>query len=599
MIKEHIRASIGSALQSLIGQGRLTPEAREAISSMGITRTKDKSFGDFAANIALILAKSQGKSPRDIGMMLKDTLMADTDTFTNIDVAGPGFLNVTLADKALSKIISHIAKRGTNYGRHAARPQKVLLEFVSANPTGGLHLGHARGAFMGDALARLLEAAGYQVTREFYVNDTGNQIDTLARTIHKRYRELFGQTVTIEQGEYPGEYVKDIALALKNLHGDKWLDKPEEAWLLPVAQFGVDYNLSIIKRSLLRVDIHMDAWFSEQKLHQGGDLARLIAIYQERGMVYEATAALGNEDKVRRDESKASQYTHMQEGGLFLKTKQYGDDEDRIIQRKDGRFVYLTADLAYHHDKFARGFDIIIDVLGGDHAGHVGRIKAGMKALGHDLDKLKFVVVQIVRLLKDGQEVRFSKRAGQVVGLDDLIDEVGKDVARFVFLMRGANAQFDLDLDAVTASSSDNPVFYVQYGHARMATILAKAKAEQGIVVVAQDFDLDLQTMLTLPEERELLLRISELDEVVAEAAQVLEPHRLIYFCHDLIKTFHAYFTKYRHSEKMISSDTKKTLARLSLVFAVKQSIFNALSFLGISAPDHMEMNAVSDLSGN
>lgn len=595
MIKCHIRASIERALEQLIQAGKLTPSARDALSLMNINRTKDKKFGDFATNIALVLAKPEQQSPRDIGLALQAALLADGDTFTRIDVAGPGFLNLTLSDKALSHIIPHIAERGENYGRLAPKQRKVLIEFVSANPTGGLHLGHARGAFMGDALARLLLVAGYEVTREFYVNDTGNQIETLARTIHKRYRELFGQTVTIEQGEYPGEYVKDIALALKNLHGDRWLDKAEHVWLLPVAKFGVDYNLALIKRSLNSADIHMDSWFYESTLHEGGSLERMVDLYQKRGMVYEAQVSEGNEDKIRRDESKASQYAHMQEGGLFLRTKQYGDDEDRIIQRKDGRFVYLTADLAYHHEKYLRGFDTIIDVFGGDHAGHVGRIKAGMKALGHDLDTLKFVIVQIVRLLKGGAEVRFSKRAGQVVGLDDLIDEVGKDVARFVFLMRSANAQFDLDLDVVTASSNDNPVFYVQYGHARMATILAKAEQEHGVNVTPGGFSVALQNLLVLPEERDLLLQVSELEEMVAEAAAMLEPHRLIYYCHDLIKIFHTYFTKYRASEKMISTDKQKTQARLCLVFAVKQSIYNALSFLGISAPDRMHMHDRDD----
>lgn len=590
MIKHHLEKSLHTAIDGLVKNGTFTKEALEALSTMAISRSKDRKFGDFAINIALVLAKSQKKPPQEIGHILQQELQKDQKTYEHIEVAGPGFLNVTLSDQILSSVITHIASLGILYGKAQKNNKKALVEFVSANPTGGLHLGHARGAFMGDAVARVLEAAGYEVVREFYINDCGNQIETLARTIHKRYRELFGEVITIEQGEYPGEYVIDIAQALKDLHKDRWLHEPESVWLRPISQFGIEYNLALIRRSLDRVGIHFDSWFSEQMLHVDGHLDRLLKVYQDRGMLYEAVAAEGVEGRVRREESKASKYAHLQEGGLFLKTKQYGDDEDRIVQRKDGRFVYLTADLAYHHEKYKRGFDLIIDVLGGDHAGHMARIKAGMAALGHDAQKLKFVIVQIVRLLKGGSEVRFSKRSGQIVGLDDLIDEVGQDVARFVFLMRSANAQFDLDIDVVTKNSQDNPVYYVQYGHARMATLLNKAKQDHGIEVDARTFDAALQKLLVLPEERELVLRVSELDEVVQEAAALLEPHKLIYFCHELIKIFHTYFTKYRSSEKMISADVEKTQARLALVFAVKQSIFNALSFLGISAPDYMEM---------
>lgn len=590
MIKQHLEKSLHTAIDSLVEGGVFNKEAVDALSAMAISRSKDRKFGDFALNIALILAKSQKKPPQEVARILQQELAKDQRTYEHVEIAGPGFLNVTLSDEVLSKVISHVATLGISYGKWPKNNKKALVEFVSANPTGGLHLGHARGAFMGDAVARVLEAAGYDVVREFYINDCGNQIETLARTIHKRYRELFGESITIEPGEYPGEYVIDIARALRDLHKDRWLYEPESVWLKPISQFGIDYNLSLIRRSLDRVDIHFDSWFSEQTLHTDGHLDRLLKVYHDRNMLYDAVVAEGVEGKVRREESKASKYAHLQEGGLFLRTKQYGDDEDRIVQRKDGRFVYLTADLAYHHEKYERGFDLIIDVLGGDHAGHMARIKAGMAALGHDPEKLKFVIVQIVRLLKGGSEVRFSKRSGQVVGLDDLIDEVGQDVARFVFLMRSANAQFDLDIDVVTKNSQDNPVYYVQYGHARMATLLNKACQEHGIEIDAQRFDAALQKLLILPEERELVLRVSELDEVVQEAANVLEPHKLIYFCHELIKIFHTYFTKYRSSEKMISSDKEKTEARLALVFAVKQSIFNALNILGISAPDYMEM---------
>lgn len=592
MIREFIKEHIEKAIAELSDQGLLTPNALVTARMLIVSRAKDKSHGDFSTNVALLLAKSEQKPAAKLADIIKDQLIKDGGFFDKVVVAIPGFINLTLGDEALSLIIPHIARQGASYGKVISKtPKKALVEFVSANPTGGLHLGHARAAFVGDAVARLLLAAGYSVVREYYVNDTGNQVHTLARTIHKRYRELFGEEVSIQPGEYPGVIVKDIAMALKNLHGDRWLNKPESEWLQPLTKFGVDYNLSVIRRSLEAAGIEIDHWFHEHVLHENGALEELITAYQSRHMLYDAEFAIGTDEKVRREQSKAFKFAHLQEGGLFLKTSQFGDTEDRIIKRRDGRYVYLTADLAYHHAKFERGFDVIVDVFGGDHAGHIGRIKAGMAALGHDVNQLKFVVVQMMRLIKGGQQVKFSKRAGEVVGLDDLIEEVGQDVARFVFLMRSSSTQFDLDLDLVTEHSNENPVFYVQYGHARMATILSRALNDHGITPDVLSFDSSLLSALSLPEERDLLLKASELGDVVKDAADALEPHRLIYFCQELIKTFHSYFTKYRHSEKIISDDVLKTKARLGLVFALKQTIFNALSFIGISAPERMELN--------
>lgn len=595
MIKEQITGYILESIDSLVKTGVLNESAKTLAHQATLAKGKNPEHGDFASNVAMILAKSEQKPPQKVAAIIKDELgLRYRDIFTKVEVAGPGFINLTLSDNAVSQIVPHIVARGESHGYSLSNGKKALVEFVSANPTGGLHLGHARGAFMGDGIARMLKAAGYKVVREFYVNDAGNQVHTLARTIHKRYRELFGENITIEKGEYPGDYVKDIALKLKERDGDKWLGKEEAWWLEPLCQFGVDYNLSLIKNSLNAVNIEFDEWFFEHTLHDDKSLDRLVSAYEARDMVYEADEAIGTDEKIRHEKSKASKFSHLQEGGLFLKTSQFGDDEDRIIRRKDGRFVYLTADLAYHHQKYLRDFDVMIDVWGGDHAGHVGRIKAGMEALGHDVGLLKFVLVQMMRLTKNGVEVRFSKRSGEVLGLEDLISEVGQDVARFVFLMRSANSQFDLDIDQVTKNSSDNPVFYVQYGHARMASILAKAQ-----FTLPKAFGLAEQEKLKLPEERELLLRAAELDEVVKDAANALEPHRLIYFCQELVKIFHGYFTKYRHTEKIISDDQEKSQARLSLIFAVKQTIFNALNILGISAPERMELTEQKEEQGS
>lgn len=587
MIKEQISNYIKESVESLVKMGALSHEALNFLSQAQLARSKNPAHGDYASNIAMIIAKAEKKPPQNVASLIKDELLAKhSDYLTSADVAGPGFINLTLSPKALSTVVPDIASQGKNYGHLPKNGKKALVEYVSANPTGGLHLGHARGAFLGDGIAKVLAAAGFDVTREYYVNDAGNQVHTLARTIYKRYRELFGEKIEIVAGEYPGEYVIDIAQALKDRDGNKWLGKDEAEYLEPLTKFGVDFNIDLINKSLKASGIEFDEWFYEHVLHEDKSLENIVKTYEDRHMVYEADEALGADEKIRHEKSKAAKFTHLQDGGLFLKTSQFGDDEDRIIRRKDGRFVYLTADLAYHHQKYLRGFDVMIDVWGGDHAGHVGRIKAGMQALGHDVSKLKFVLVQMMRLIKNGQEVRFSKRAGQVLSIDDLIEEVGPDVARFVFLMRSGNSQFDLDIDLVTKTSSDNPVFYVQYGHARMATILAKATMD----VDAKSFSLSDQEKLTLPEERELILRAGELGEVVADAAANLEPHRLIYFCQELIKIFHSYFTKYRHSEKIISDDLAKSRARLALIFALKQAIFNALTILGICAPERMDL---------
>lgn len=596
MLKNLIKNSIKNIVHELVKEQKLSPAVESLASDFSVMRSKSPEHGDYATNIAMLIGKAEGRAPREVADLFVSELGKNLGLFRSVSVAGPGFINLSLSDQCLSQVIPEIAQASIGYGRTVLPAKKsVLIEFVSANPTGGLHLGHARGAFVGDALARLYAAAGYDVTKEYYVNDAGNQVETLGRTIHKRYRELFGEQVQIEKGEYPGQIVKDIAKALKKRDNDKWLLKPESEWLKPLTDFGVNYNLDIISESLSYINIEIDQWFKEHVLHENGSLAELVQLYLDRQMLYEADEAQGTADKIRRDQSKAALFSHMQAGGLFLKTTLFGDEEDRIIKRKDGRFVYLTADLAYHHQKYLRGFDVMINVFGADHSGHIGRIKAGMQALGHDSSKLRFAMVQMVHLLKDGQEMKFSKRAGEVISIDDLIDEVGKDVARFVFLMRAPNSQFDLDVALLTKQSHENPVFYVQYGHARMATILSKAQDDGHFEIRPESFGLLEQAALVLPEERDLLLKVTELAETVQEAAHHMEPHRVIYYCQDLIKAFHSYFTKYRHSEKILSDDKIKSAARLSLVFALKQTIFNALNFLGISAPDYMELSESQD----
>lgn len=590
MLKGYIENSLLNAMDVLVKENFLERSSFELAKNSLIAKTKNPQFGDFSINTAMLIAKSEGKSPLQIAQALADKLKAD-ENFSNVSVANPGFVNLSLSDLLLSKAIAGINLQKKDYGKSTLpNKSKILVEFVSANPTGPLHLGHAWGAFIGDAVCRLLKAAGFDVVKEYYVNDTGNQIDTLARTIYKRYQELFGRTITIEKGEYPGGYVIDIAKKLKERDGDIWLDKPEKDWILPLSEFGVECNLTQIKKVLNEINIDYDSWYFESKLHKNNSLDVLIEEYEKKGMLYDAEEPLLDKEKVRRKESKASSFSHMQEGGTFLKTTLFGDEEDRIVKRKDGRYVYFTADLAYHHEKFLRGFDKIINIFGADHAGHVIRMKAAMQALGHDIAKMNFILTQMVKVVRDGKEVKFSKRAGQVYGIDDLVEDIGPDAARFVFLMKSPSSQFELDLDNLTQQNNDNPVFYVQYGHARMATILNKAKQEHGLEI-QNNFGAHEQKLLVLPEEREMILAISEFEDTVTRAALSLEPHKIIYFAHGLVKLFHSYFTKYRNDEKIISENKSLTLARLSLVSAVKQTLQNSLLFLGISAPEHMKQS--------
>lgn len=546
---------------------------------IGVELPKNPDHGDYACNIAMMLAKPLGLSPREIAQKITQNFKDPEGVIASAEIAGPGFINVRLSNSSLQAVIPEILKQGANYGHHAPNNQKVLVEFVSANPTGPLHLGHARPALLGDAVSRLLKAAGYEVTREFYVNDAGNQVQTLGRSIYARYCELFGQKIELAKDAYPGEYIIKIAEKLKDQDGDIWLTR--EDYLPRCIEIGIAENLRDIKETLESAGIEFDSWYSEQSLHDKNAIPALIEAYRERGMLYEAAQAMGTENKVRREESKSAQYAHQQEGGTFLKTSQFGDEEDRIILRKNGTPVYLVADIAYHQEKFARGFDRLIDVFGADHSGHVPRMRACMRALGLDDKKLDFLLVQMVRMLKNGQEMRFSKRSGQIIELKEFIEEVGIDVVRVVFLMRSANTQFDFDLDLALKKSSENPVFYLQYGHARMATILSKAKFEGA--------DTQILSRLNLPEERNMLKKMAAYPEIILSAAKNLEPHRVLFYCHDLIAEFHAYFTQYRHTEKIISDDQELTQARLGLVSALKQTLFNALSTLGISAPEHME----------
>jgi arginyl-tRNA synthetase len=574
-------------LRALQEEGALSLESMPRFS---VDAPKKREHGDFAVNVAMMLAKPERKKPRDIAQLIVDNLKDDEGAVAKVEIAGPGFLNFTLSHKVVQGVVRQVLAAGDGFGRAAERSgKKVMVEFVSANPTGPLHLGHARGAFMGDAVSRLLDAAGHDVTREFYVNDAGNQIQTLGRTVHKRYRELHGEEVTLEAGEYPADYVIGIAQALNAADGDQWLGQEAEGECLArCTQIGIEENLNDIQKTLAELGISMDVWSSEQTMHDDGSVLAVVDHYRDQDAVYEATEAR-NRDDTRREDSNAAKYKEAQRGGTFLKTGEHGDAEDRIILRHDGTPVYLTADLAYHKAKYDRGFDRMIDVWGADHAGHVPRIRAGIELLGYDKSKFDFLLVQMVRLMRDGAEVKISKRAGEVHRLDEFVRETGPDAVRYVYLSRAATTQFDFDLHVLEKKDKTNPVFYLQYGHARCCSLLKRAE-EQGKTFVGNDGLLDRQLeQLTLEAEHDILKKMAQLPDVVAGAAEALEPHRVIYYANELIADFHRYYTNYRKEAPIVSDDVDATQARLGMVAALKQTLKCAFGVLGISAPDHMD----------
>ncbi|MDP1828483.1 MAG: arginine--tRNA ligase [Archangium sp.] len=592
-----VREVINETLSALKAAGTIT---FDAVPGYNIEVPKNLEHGDWSCNVAMVMSKAAGKKPGDLADLIVKGLVDRKSIIVSVEKAGPGFLNFRLKDSVFQAVAREVLKAGKAFGRTAPKStgKKVLVEFVSANPTGPVHIGHARGAFMGDAVARLLDAAGHDVTREFYINDAGNQVETLGRTVFKRYQQLFGATVELAEGEYPAEYVIDIAKTWKAEVGDSYLQKPQTEWLPAAMAVGIRENMKAIRATLAMANISHDTFFSEASLHAAGKVKSIVDVYRARGVTYEATEGKRREkgEKVRSEDSNAAKFADRQLGGTFLMTATYQenekyvlkDEEDRIILRADGTPVYLTADLAYHKEKFDRGYDLMVDVFGADHAGHVPRIQSGMTLLGFEQKKLQFVLVQMMRIVRGSEEVKVSKRKGTLFELADLIDEAGPDVCRFIFLMKTANAQFDFDLDAVKQQSKENPVFYFQMGHARCASVLKKA-AEKGVPFVGAEALTEQQlSRLVLPEEKAMLKKMSQLADVVATSAEKLEPHHVLYFCQELIADFHSYFTKFR-SDPIISDDADKTQGRLAMVAALKHTLASAFGILGIAAPEHME----------
>lgn len=529
---------------------------------------RDAAHGDLSTNAAMVLSKQVKMPPRALATLLVNKLVEDK-TIIQVDIAGPGFINFQLTPQVWKDSILHIVQQGPEYGRNFQNiPENINIEFVSANPTGPLHVGHTRGAVFGDALANLLEFTGHNVTREYYINDAGTQVDVLARSVYLRYQEVFGQQIDIPEGLYPGDYLKEVAQKLKDMHGDAFLNQPESDWLEPVRAFAIEEMMTIIKNDLSDINIHMDKFFSEQTLQQAGTVQQTVDVLKDKGLVYTGI--------LPAPKGKLLEDWEEREQTLFRSTA-YGDDVDRPLQKSDGSWTYFAPDVAYHKDKINRGYTSLINIFGADHGGYVKRMTAAVHALSDNKINFDIKLCQLVRLFKNGIPYKMSKRAGTFVTLRDIIDEVGPDVTRFVMLTRKNDATLDFDFSKALEQSKDNPVFYVQYAHARACSVLRSSPQN----LPEPDF-----TCIDTPQDIILVKKLSEWPRIIQQAATAREPHRIAFYLYDLASSFHALWSYGRENinVRFIQEDQlAKTAARLMLVQAVEQVIAHNLRILGVT----------------
>ena len=544
---------------------------------------RDAAHGDLACNAALVLAKAAKMKPRDIADKLAAKLEGDAD-IDRIEVAGPGFLNLSLRPAFWHGVVAAILKEGPDYGRaNLGGGEPAIIEFVSTNPTGPIHVGHGRGAVFGDALCNLLQFTGYAVTREYYVNDAGAQVDALARSAYLRYREALGEDIgEIPAGLYPGDYLKPIGQALAAEHGPSLLKSPEERWLPLVREAAVAAMLAMIKEDLAALDIRHDVFFSERSLTQGKDeVAETIEELRRKGLVFQGRLEKpkGHDDADWEDREQT-----------LFKSTAFGDDVDRALMKSDGSYTYFAADMAYHHNKLARGFKHLINVFGADHAGYLTRVKATVAALSDGKADLDIKVCQLVRLFRAGKPVAMSKRAGTFVTLREVVDEVGRDPVRFMMLYRKNDAPLDFDLAKVLEQSKDNPVFYVQYAHARACSVFRMAKEVFPKLSASEVLNADLGRLQDAGEI-DLIKKLAAFPNLVEGAARAHEPHRLAFYLYDLASAFHTQWTKGNelpHLRFIQASDGTLTAARLALIRANAQVLASGLALIGVHAPEEM-----------
>ena len=574
-----IRAAVIDALGALEAQGTLP--AGLSYDNVTVEPPRDAAHGDMATNAAMVLAKPAGAKPRDIADALAAQLRSDA-RIASAEVAGPGFLNLRLATDQWHHVLRAVLKAGAGFGRSdMGQGKRVNVEFVSANPTGPLHVGHTRGAVFGDALASLLDFTGHDVTREYYINDGGAQVDVLARSVYLRYLEAHGQAVAFEDGTYPGDYLIDVGHALKDKVGDAYVGQSEDVWLTEVRSFSTDAMMSLIRADLAALGVRMDEFYSEKSLYGTGRIEAALEALDAKGLIYEGV--------LEPPKGKLPEDWEPREQTLFKSTA-HGDDVDRPVKKSDGGWTYFAPDIAYHFDKVSRGFDALIDVFGADHGGYVKRMKAAVSALSDGQVPLDVKLTQLVRLYKNGEPFKMSKRAGTFVTLRDVVDLVGADVARFVMLTRKNDAPLDFDFDKVLEQSKDNPVFYVQYAHARVCSVMRKA-IEAGVDV--SDAALIKADLSGVDHEAELALarKIAEWPRLVEIAGRTNEPHRVAFYLYDLSSELHALWNRGHDLPELRflqEGDSTATQAKIALARSANVVISAGLGILGVTPAQEM-----------
>ncbi len=547
---------------------------------------RDPSHGDLATNVAMVLAKPLGMKPRDLATRIAVALAEDPD-IDAAEVAGPGFINLRLKPAYWQAALRTVIEAGSAYGRSAmGNGRKVNVEFVSANPTGPMHVGHSRGAVFGDALASLLAFAGYAVTREYYINDAGAQVETLARSAYLRYREALGEDIgAIPEGFYPGDYLKPVGETLMRRFGSALLTQPENEWLPLVREITVACMMDLIRRDLGEIGIRHDVFFSERSLNDGSRdrVVEAIDWLAGKGLIYEG--------RLPPPKGQLPDDWEDREQTLFRATE-FGDDVDRPLKKSDGSYTYFASDIAYHYDKFLRGFADMIDVLGADHGGYIKRMQAVVKAITGGEGSIDIKICQLVRLLRAGEPVKMSKRSGEFVTLRDVVEEVGRDPIRFMMIFRKNDAPLDFDFDKVTEQSKDNPVFYVQYAHARTCSVFRQAEHEMAAIASdRRDLAGAPLERLTDSGEMALIRRLAEYPRVVEAAAAAHEPHRVAFYLYDLASDFHAHWNRGKELPQLRfinPAEPDVTQARLALIHATKLVLSSGLSMLGVGAPEEM-----------
>jgi arginyl-tRNA synthetase len=570
---------VRDAVNALADEGVFT--APPDLSKVVVEPPRDPALGDFATNAAMVLAKEAGRKPKD----LADRLVLKLESVPGIaavGVAGPGFINMTARPAYWGEVLRAVLASGAQFGSGPARPGKVNVEYVSANPTGPMHVGHCRGAVVGDALASLIAFSGRDVTKEYYINDAGAQVDVLARSAYLRYLEALGETITIPDGLYPGDYLKPVGSLLAERFGQSLVGRPETEWLADVRSTAIDAMMVLIRQDLALLNVHHDVFFSERSLQEPTDIVgQTIEALRARDQVYEGTLPKPKGDA---DDWEPREQT------LFRATA-FGDDIDRPLMKSDGSYTYFASDIAYHKNKFDRGFAEMIDIWGADHGGYVKRMQAAVKAATAGQGDLDVKLCQLVKLMRDGEPVKMSKRSGDFVTLRDVVEEVGRDAVRFMMLMRKNDAPLDFDLAKVIEQSKDNPVFYVQYAHARCRSTSRGAIASRPHLAAPESLEKADTTLLDDMGELSILKRLAQYPRLIEQAASAHEPHRVAFYLYELASDFHAHWNRGKdlpHLRFIRDDDEMLTIARLALVRGVETVLASGLSLLGVAAPEEM-----------